>query len=646
MKPRELIGITVVLAISVLVLLPHAFGQESLSPIQKRLLSGFVSHELDLHQAQPQGETNLLAALANVLSFFSLQESQMLSLPNYFPANKDACKQGIGANVKVNQNCLNLSDTDVQGRGQANNETAIAQDAKHPNHLVAGGIDYRRGDGACGAAYSLDGGRHWQDTTVPIGFTRGVNFGGVAREYWQASGDPSVAWDTQGNAYFACLAFERGPGITNNPDQSSAVYVFRSTLNNGASWNFPGRAVVEQFTTTGLPLDDKPYMTVDNDAGSAFRDRIYVTWTLFGADGTATIYESHSNDYGQTFSSPVLVSQNSPLCPNSFGLPTTMTTCNVNQFSQPFAGTDGALYVVFDNYNNSLSSATDNHNQILLAKSTDGGSSFSAPVLVANFNDLPDCDTYQGAGQDPFRACVPEKGSSSHSVFRASNYPVGAGDLTNPSDVAVTFGSYINADSNPSNGCVPTGFAADGNNVYTGVKTAGACNNKILLSLSTNGGASFNGTITDPTTLTIVSQAPPQKLTDQFWQWAAFRPSGALAVSYFDRHYGDDETNGFSDVSLSSSFNGGSFTTARVTSSSMPPPTQFPNSFGNSVLYGDHSGLSAVGHAHPIWMDTRNPDLALCPGTGVPGVPPMVCTFTEPSGVQANDQDIFTTSVK
>ena len=43
---------------------------------------------------------------------------------------------------------------------------------------------------------------------------------------------------------------------------------------------------------------------------------------------------------------------------------------------------------------------------------------------------------------------------------------------------------------------------------------------------------------------------------DQFWQWAAFDPHGRLAVSYYDRGYGDDETTGFSDVSLSGSRDG------------------------------------------------------------------------------------------
>ena len=140
-------------------------------------------------------------------------------------------------------------------------------------------------------------------------------------------------------------------------------------------------------------LNDKPYMTVDNSKTSQFRDRIYVTWTLFAANGTAYIYEVHSNDYGESFSSPVLVSTTSSLCLNTFGVPTPRGTCNENQYSDPFTAPDGTLYVAYSNFNNSTSSATDNHNQILLVRSTNGGQSFSAPVLVGNYYDLPDCAT-------------------------------------------------------------------------------------------------------------------------------------------------------------------------------------------------------------------------------------------------------------
>ena len=147
----------------------------------------------------------------------------------------------------------------------------------------------------------------------------------------------------------------------------------------------------------------------------------------------------------------------------------------------------------------------DNHNQMLLARSTDGGASFSAPVKVGDYFDLPDCATYQN-GADAGRACVPEKADTANSIFRATNYPVGA---VNPRTgaVVVTYGSYINKHSNENNGCVPTGFSDFGLNTYDGVKVPGACNNDILVSTSTNHGATFNGGTTDARQMPTVTEA-------------------------------------------------------------------------------------------------------------------------------------------
>jgi hypothetical protein len=613
-----------------------------LTTIQKRLLSGFASFALDAGSALSRRPDFLAkAGLSHPLG----QTAQALSgsdpgdPANYNPGGTGDCGFKTGPNVKVNQDCLNLSDSDLQGRGQAQNETSIAQDPNAPNHLVAAFNDYRRGDGNCGAAWSVNGGQTWNDSTVPTGFVRGAAFGGVAREYFQAAGDPSVAWDTKGNAYLSCQMFMRGLGTTNNPDQSSAFYVFRSTGNFGASWNFPGKPVAERNDTTGTTLLDKQLMTVDNTSGSPFQDRIYVTWTDFASDGSAYIFEAHSADYGQTFSAPVVVSADSALCPRTFGAGTPHGRCNENQFSQPFTGSDGALYVVWANFNNATSSAADNHSQILLAKSTDGGASFSAPVKVADYYDLPDCATDQ-QGQNLGRACVPEKGATANSFFRASNYPSGAVDPTDSSQIVVAFGSYINPNSKESNGCIPSGFSAAAQALYTGVKTAGACNNGILVSVSTNGGGTFTGTATDPRALTSATAASGQTTTDQWFQWIAFTKTGRLAISYYDRQYGDDETTGFSDVSLSGSDDFTNFGVKRVTSSSMPPPTQF-----GGLFWGDYAGLTATDQAHPIWSDTRNPELFLCPGTGVPGVAPAVCLASASNAAVANDQDIYTQSL-
>ena len=320
-------------------------------------------------------------------------------------------------------------------------------------------------------------------------------------------------------------------------------------------------------------------------------------------------------------------------------MPTSETSCNENQFADPFTGSDGALYIVFQNFNNGVKGA-DNRNQMLLVKSTDGGTTFSPPVKVSDYYELPACAAYQ-QGKDFGRACVPEKGATANSFFRATNYPTGAVNPTNAAQVVVTFGSYINVHSNESNGCVPTGFFADGNNTYSGVKTPGACNNDILESVSNDAGLTFTGTTTDPRVLTTATQDPGQATTDQWWQFIAFTKGGKLATSYYDRQYGTDEATGFSDVSLSGSGDLANFAVLRVTSSSMPPPTQFGGTF-----FGDYTGLTAVDNAYPLWMDTRDPELFLCPGTATRTTAPGLCTGSGSNGAPvANDQDIFTAAL-
>ncbi|WP_433303704.1 sialidase family protein [Actinoplanes sp. CA-030573] len=591
------------------------FGYQQLNSIQKRLASGLLTSEL--------GAPAALRGAAPGTGGFR-------------PA-RAACTGRFGPDVKVNQNCLNLTDPDLQGRAQAQNETWVAVDPANANHVISSYNDYRRGDGTCGVSYSVDAGRTWADATTPNGFTRGTAFG-APRQYWQASGDTSVAWDTRGNAYLSCQTFLRGPVASPNPDQSSAFYVYRSTGTNGASWNFPGRPVTEHNDVAGAGdfLLDKQLMTVDNSRTSRFRDRVYVTWTTFAADGTGYIYEAYSADYGETFSTPVVVSTNSPLCDNTFGLPTPQGTCNENQFSQPFTAPDGTLYVVYANFNNAVV-APENRNQMLLSKSTDGGATFAPPVRVGYYNELPDCATYQN-GADPGRACIPEKGPSANSIFRATNYAIGAVDPARPSRVAVTYGSYINRHSNESTGCTPAGVAASGNNLYTGVKT-GTCNNDILLSVSTDGGASFAAT--EPRTAPVVTTAPGQARSDQFWQGAAYTPNGTFVAGYYDRQYGSDENTGFSDFTVSQSRNTSTFRHDRATSSSMPPPTQF-----NGTFYGDYAGVAVTNRtAHPVWSDTRPVDLFLCPGTGTPTTPPEVCQGGAANASVANDQDVYTVGV-
>jgi hypothetical protein len=532
------------------------------------------------------------------------------SVPAPSVSGTSGCNDIDGSNIRVNQECTNQSDAAFLGRGQGQNETAVAVHPKNPRHLLVGQNDYRRGDGACGADWSYDGGRHWGSELAPLSFTApGFT---AARHYWDASGDPSVAFDSSGEAYLFCLAFNRAPPVSDVQSAASGLVLFRSA-NGGASWNFPASVVKQDDGTGAIGLLDKPYMAIDASHRSRFRDRIYVAWVEFSADFSASpISFAWSEDHGATWNLTGIISGTSPaLCPVNFsGGPAGV--CDANQFPQPFTAPNGDLYVAFQNFNNAVE-GDDNRNQMLVVKSTDGGASFGPPVKVGDFYDLPDCLTY--TGHDAFRSCVPTAPLSDRSIFRATNYPSGV--ATSNNRIVVTFGSYLNRHSNPERGnCVPAGFSADtGLNLFTGVGEVNGCNNDIVVSVSTDAGASFTGTTTPVWELPSLSdERPGGQLADQFWQWAAHNPrTGRVTTAYYDRKYGDDQRTGEFDITMRRS-NGDH---VRVTNRSLPPTQEFPEAGASTGIFlGDYMGVAvgSDGIAHPVWTDTRNPIFS--PSTG------------------------------
>ncbi len=612
----------------------------SLTPMQLRLLSGTSQQaliNLGVLQAQaagmpgagPGGDNEGNGTAPGTTTGPALDPSAGAP-SSVFPGSDGRCDQSAEGNVRVNTACTNYADASLNGRSMAQNETAIAINPVNSRNLVASANDYQRGDGNCGSYYSNNGGQDWNGTTAPMLFVLGSSLtpgSGNVRQYWQAGGDTSVAYNSKGTAFLQCQVFNRGAGVTQDPDVSSGVLIFRSA-NGGASWDFPGRVALSSFEPNGsipngIVLEDKPLLAVDSNAGSPFADHIYITWTSFTVDGGAYIWEVSSSDGGETWTPRKAISGNSAaLCPVTFGVPTPNGSCNENQFSDPFVGPDGTLYVIFDNFNNAASAGTtsDNRNQVLLVKSTDGGATFSAPVKVSDYYDLPDCVTYTGA--DAGRACVVNKGATKTSVFRATNYPSGSVDPAKAGHIVVNVGSYINRNSKESTGCTPVSFSGStGLNLYTGAGTA-ACNNQILQSESSNAGVSFNGTTTDPRSMPVVGRQ--DKLADEFWQWTGISSRGKVVVGYYDRQYGDDNTNGASDYSVS--VNGES---SRVSNVSSPAPTEF-----GGLFYGDYNVLSVVGNrAWVTWTDDRNPGVTSCPGN-----PNAICTL-------GFDEDAFASRV-
>ena len=168
----------------------------------------------------------------------------------------------------------------------------------------------------------------------------------------------------------------------------------------------------------------------------------------------------------------------------------------------------------------------------------------------------------------------------------------------------------------------------------------GGCNNDIVISTSIDAGHSFSAREC-PRQMPVVTTGSKQGTTDQWWQAEAFSSTGTLAISYYDRGYGTDENTGYSDMTLSSSTDLMSFANTRASSSSMPPETEF-----SGLFYGDYTGIAVAGHtAYPIWSDTRQTDLFLCPGTGTPGHPPLTCAMSAPNAPLANDEEISTVAL-
>ena len=136
----------------------------------------------------------------------------------------------------------------VTSAGGPQNETTIAIDPNNPSNLIGGANDDRNGDAQCGRYTSSNKGRSWTDLATlglftPSGSTRACT----------AAGDPGVAFDANGHAYYLCMYFTRTPGN----DQTQ--YVHKSN-DGGATWGPPIQVSSAAAQTN---FDDKGHIAVD-----------------------------------------------------------------------------------------------------------------------------------------------------------------------------------------------------------------------------------------------------------------------------------------------------------------------------------------------------------------------------------------------
>jgi hypothetical protein len=251
-------------------------------------------------------------------------------------------------------------------------EEEIAVFPSGSSHLVAAVSDFSQNGGFNMTKYviSTNNGASWTENFVP---TDQFGFGFLETSdgfLWLANSDPVVAIDKVGYVYIADLyldAFDNGNGFYVNiiPPGSNVVTVGNT------------RPVKTDPSGTTIQFEDKPWITVDTSS-TATAGRVYASWSHFTNinAGTDFIAFSRSTNHGSSWSALQRIS-----LPSQDG---------AVQGSAVAVGPNGAVYVVYEVF------YTGNQRRHFLAKSTNGGISFSVPVAITPvFKDLTFNSTYR-----------------------------------------------------------------------------------------------------------------------------------------------------------------------------------------------------------------------------------------------------------
>ena len=444
-------------------------------------------------------------------------------------------------------------NTDCNDKGTVgpHNETSIAVNPTNASNLVGGVNDYQlklNPDGHVSesilsrAHVSFDGGRTWS------------MYGVFSSSTYQATGDPSIAFDASGHAYYGTLGF-RFVSKTNaqNPD----VLVSNSG-DGGKSWKEVRVASGSGVATSVGDLLDKEYVAAWG-AGNAI-----VTFGDFklGQKGSlisSSIFSSVTHDFGAHWTAPVVISG----------------TDSQAFVSTPAVTADGHILVSYLNTRN-LSNGRDDIRVVEVSPAS--GRPLASPSTIASeivdgFTDYPvefGRQTYQD------------------SVFRTWAAGDLAADPTNGQHLAMIWSDMRNS---------ATPAPADPYSATT--------NSDVIVSQSFDRGATWS-----PATAIALDG-------DQFMPWGAYDTTGRLRIGYFDRSVdGANHAYGYSLATETSAGSLAFGETTISTASSDPTKNDrwFSGTTVNAAFphptafLGDYSNIAALpgGGVAAYWTDMRN----------------------------------------
>jgi len=388
-------------------------------------------------------------------------------------------------------------------------ESDIRIDYFHPTRIIAASNTIASG-GAQAQYYSSDSGATWGKTTLP--FASGDT----------SHSDPTVDWTSDGTAWSTTIGVQ---------GSKLAMRSYKST-NGGATWTFDNTFSAAQTNT------DKQLIWADHSASSPTRDYLYAIWH----NGNPAFMNRRSGPAG-TWGTPIQVS----------GAESTGTCIGADV-------TTNSAGVVFAFW------PTTGNSKIFMVKSTNGGTSYSAPQQVVTTFDSYDIGVPSFASR---RALIYASAGAYKNVAAAKdNVYLSWTDLTGA-----------------------TGCTAPANEPNT--STTSTCKTRIWFTRSLNGGTSWDA----PRMVNNQSS-----LSDQFNQRLVVdETTGRVGLMYYDTV--NDAGRKKSDVFFQSSIDdGATWSTPQKVTTGMTDETVAGADSGNQ--YGDYNGLTAYnGTFFPSWTD-------------------------------------------
>ncbi|MFN2599308.1 MAG: sialidase family protein, partial [Pyrinomonadaceae bacterium] len=254
------------------------------------------------------------------------------------------------------------SNVDVSNECGPQSETYITLNSANAKMLAAGSNEIFRLP--MRGYYSAKGGASWGGVDLPLPPAQGAN--GI-----DFGSDPTLAFDTSGNLFYGYIVVFFGNG---NGVNGSEMAVARST-DGGKTYSSVNFFSYESGSNH---FNDKPMITTDTNAGSRFRDNVYIAWdAATGGSTSGGVRVAASRDHGATFT--VTRADDPKGQGHAIG-------------ASPAVAPDGTLYVAWNDYG---------ANTIAFNRSTDGGQTWGAQSVVATkslpFDIAIPAESFRGA---------------------------------------------------------------------------------------------------------------------------------------------------------------------------------------------------------------------------------------------------------